>query len=379
MLKILIVRFRRVGDAVLTTSICSTLKKSIPDAEIHYVLNENIAPLFEHHPDIDKVIPFSDRELKSIFRYLKKIRQVMKEGKYDVIIDARSTINTMLFPLMSLRSKYRIGLKKSYTHLVYNYRVNNQKDPERRDVIQQLLMLANPLSSEFDIKEKPVFSLHCTAEEIEKYREYMTSMGVDHKKPVVVCAVATRIEHKMWPLEYMRDVILRILDKYKDAQLIFNYAGEREKALAHQLHEMLGRDPRIFINLEAKNIRELAAVLANSNFFFGNEGGPRHISQAFEIPSYAIFPPEVGIEKWLPNRTDNYQGIDPIDIDPVMTIDKNVSYEEKFRLITPNRVWEVLDGMLDKYLPKQEEEEEKSIEQAQTKRRRLVQYVHHFS
>lgn len=357
--RILIVRFRRVGDAVLTTSICSTLKKSIPNAEIHYVLNENIAPLFEHHPDIDKVISFSDKELKSLFRYLKKIRQIMKEGKYDIIIDARSTINTMLFPLMSLRSKYRIGLKKSYTHFIYNYRVNNQNDPNRTNVVQQLLMLANPLTAEFDINEKPIFSLHCTQEEIEKYKNYMISKGIDIAKPIVVCAVVTRLEHKMWPLEHMKDVIQRILNKYKDAQLIFNYAGEREKTLAYQLYDMLDQDPRIFINVEAKNIRELAAVLANSNFFFGNEGGPRHISQAFSIPSYAIFPPEIGMCKWLPNMADNYQGIDPTDIDPDKTADKTIPYEEKFRLITPNRVWEVLDTMLEKYLPKEEENKEK--------------------
>lgn len=358
--RILIVRFRRVGDAVLTTSICSTLKKSIPNAEIHYVLNENIAPLFEHHPDIDKVISFSDKELKSLFRYLKKIRQIMKEGKYDIIIDARSTINTMLFPLMSLRSKYRIGLKKSYTHFIYNYRVNNQNDPNRTNVVQQLLMLANPLTAEFDINEKPIFSLHCTQEEIEKYKNYMISKGIDIAKPIVVCAVVTRLEHKMWPLEHMKDVIQRILNKYKDAQLIFNYAGEREKTLAYQLYDMLDQDPRIFINVEAKNIRELAAVLANSNFFFGNEGGPRHISQAFSIPSYAIFPPEIGMCKWLPNMADNYRGIDPIDIDPDKTADKTIPYEEKFRLITPNRVWEVLDTMLEKYLPKEEENKEKT-------------------
>lgn len=372
--RILIIRFRRVGDAVLTTSICSTLKKSIPGAEIHYVLNESIAPLFEHHPDIDKVIPFSDKELKSIFRYLSKIRKIMKEGKYDIIIDARSTINTMLFPLMSLRSKYRIGLKKSYTHLIYNHRVNNQNDPSRTSAVQQLLMLANPLSSEFDINEKPMFRLHCTQEEVDKYKEYMVSMGIDIAKPVVVCAVATRLEHKMWPLEHMRDVIQRILDKYKDAQLIFNYAGDREKTLAYELYDMLGRDPRIFINLEAKNIRELAAVLANSNFFFGNEGGPRHISQAFEIPSYAIFPPGISMNKWLPNKADNYQGINPLDIDPTLTIDENVSYEEKFSLVTPNRVWEVLDAMLDRYLPKQENIKKKCIEDKE-----LIQYLHDFT
>ena len=52
--RILIIRFRQIGDSILAVALCSTLKKSFPDAEIHFVLNKNIAPLYEGHPDIDK-------------------------------------------------------------------------------------------------------------------------------------------------------------------------------------------------------------------------------------------------------------------------------------------------------------------------------------
>ena len=59
--KIIVLRFRRVGDAVISTVLCSSLKKTFPKARIDYVLNENIAPLFENHPDIDKIIRFPRR------------------------------------------------------------------------------------------------------------------------------------------------------------------------------------------------------------------------------------------------------------------------------------------------------------------------------
>ena len=63
--RILIIRFRQIGDSILAIALCSTLKKSFPDAEIHFVLNKNIAPLYEGHPDIDKVITFDKNENKS--------------------------------------------------------------------------------------------------------------------------------------------------------------------------------------------------------------------------------------------------------------------------------------------------------------------------
>ena len=71
--KVLVIRFRRIGDAVLSVVICSSIRKSFPEAEIHYVLNDHIAPLFENHPDIDKIITFSDEENNHFFKYLRNI------------------------------------------------------------------------------------------------------------------------------------------------------------------------------------------------------------------------------------------------------------------------------------------------------------------
>jgi len=39
------------------------------------------------------------------------------------------------------------------------------------------------------------------------------------------------------------------------------------------------------------SLRQLAALCANCSFYFGNEGGARHIAQALEIPSFAIYSP----------------------------------------------------------------------------------------
>ena len=59
---VLVVRFRQMGDAVLTTVICNTIRKTFPDARIDYVLNDNLAALFEGHPSIDRIITFTKEE-----------------------------------------------------------------------------------------------------------------------------------------------------------------------------------------------------------------------------------------------------------------------------------------------------------------------------
>ena len=124
--KILVIRFRQIGDAILSAALCSSLKRSFPDAEVHIVLNSGIAPLFSPHPDIDKVIPFTPAENKNLFKYSRKIYDVLSEEKYDVIVDLRSTTRTLLFSFLSLftgHKPYRVGGKKWYSTLLQNSNV----------------------------------------------------------------------------------------------------------------------------------------------------------------------------------------------------------------------------------------------------------------
>ncbi len=348
MIKILIIRFRRVGDSVISSSLCSSLKASIPNCEIHYILNEHIAPLYEHHPCIDKVISFTNEEMHNMTVYIKKCRRIVKETKYDIIIDTRSTLKTLFFSLFSLGTKYRIGRQKKYNYLIHNYRVNNKYDG-LRDNAQLTLALLDPLNKEYTITKDPHFKLYYTADEYTKYREYMEAQGIDFSRPVIVCAVTARLEYKVWDKNKMRSVLEHIINKY-DAQLIFNFGDNKEKESAQHLREMMSNDRHIFTNIEAKNLRELIALLANSNFFFGNEGGTRHISQALDIPSFAIYPPNIPLNNWLPNKSDRFQGIELKDIVLDISTYENLSFSEKFALIDANSVWKKADKMLERYL-----------------------------
>lgn len=352
--KILVIRFRRVGDATLSVTLCSSLRKSFPDAEIHYVLNENIAPLFSGHPDIDKIITFSDYDMDKSLRYLKKVRSIVTKDKYDIIIDTRATIKTLFFSLFSLRTPYRIGRKKQYNFLIHNYRVSNYQDGIR-DNVTLTLDLLNPLTKDFNIIKDPHFRLNSSDEEKKNFKSYLVSKGLDLQKPVILCAVVTRIEGKVWPKHKMANVLGRLLKKYPDVQLIFNYGGEKEKNAAISLYDYMGKPSGVFIDIEAKNLIEFKALLSFSDFFFGNEGGPRHIAQALGIPTFAIYPPCVKKAGWLPNPGPTNLGIELYDIDPKSAMDENLTYEEKLDKIDEDSVWISLDRMLQQTIGLKEE------------------------
>ena len=323
--KVLVIRFRRIGDAVLSVVICSSIRKSFPEAEIHYVLNDHIAPLFENHPDIDKIITFSDEENNHFFKYLRKVRQLMKTERYDVIIDTRATIKTLWFSAFSLRTKYRIGTSKFYNHFFHNYRVR----PLERE--RKLIMTTD-------------FRLYVTEQETAEFKSYMEQKGINFSRFIVVCTPFTRVAGKAWDMAKMKEILSRIIQRY-GAQLIFNYSRiEKEAALA--LYEDMGKDEHIFIDIEADSLRKLVSMLEIADFFFGNEGGPRHIAQACHLPGLAIYPPWVELPRWLPSNDSRYQSVSPFDMFPGQVIEGRTE-KELFDLLSVGYVWERLQPMMD--------------------------------
>ena len=110
-MKILVVRFKQIGDAILASVICKSLKETYPDAEIDYVLYDYVAPLFEHQQYLNKVISLSKEERKNPFKYLKKVWDVTRSD-YDIVMDIMSTPKSEVFTFFSRKAKY-----KKYTRI----------------------------------------------------------------------------------------------------------------------------------------------------------------------------------------------------------------------------------------------------------------------
>lgn len=338
--KILIIRFRQLGDTVLATALCSTLKRSFPGVEVHMVLNEGIAPLLARHPDVDRVITFSAAENGIFFKYVRKVWRVVRSGKYDVIIDMRSTVKSLFFSFSSLFSVHRplrVGRAKWYSRLFLNYCV----PATTGCAIDKNFQFAAALSAYAPIKRVDDFRLYVSEGEVQAMRECMCRNGVDFSKPVLLVGVTTKLLHKRWNMGYMHTVLRRLLARYGSVQMIFNYAPGREEDDAWELFEELGRPSAVKMGVEAHSLRSLMALCANCTFYFGNEGGARHIAQALGVPSYAIFSPVADKSVWLPRTAVPAHGVG-CDYDS-----QTADYYALFDAITPDAVCRELFPLLD--------------------------------
>lgn len=344
---ILVVRFRQMGDAILTTVVLNTLRKSFPNARIDFVLNKKIAPLFENHPSIDNIITFTDEERHSTLTYIRKVWHTVHAKHYDVIIDMRSTLNTMLFAMFSRGSDYRIGLRKSYARLGYNRIVN--KCGKGESMIDHNLAMVKPLEEVAKIEYTKDFTLGISEEEIADFKTYMEAQGIDFSKPVMLAGVAAKLKNKMWAEDRMTWVIRQITSKYPDLQIIFNFAPNEEEVIAKRIYNNLGKPANIFVNIQANSMRKLAAMAANISIYFGNEGGARHIVQAMGKPSFVICAPQSSKTTWIPQNNVPAEAISVFDIVPQEQINTD-DWGANYDFISQEEVFEKLNRFMDKHI-----------------------------
>ena len=108
-MKVLVIRFKQIGDVVLTSVLCNSIKRAFPEAKVDYLVHDVSAPMLEGQPFIDALIGLSVAERKSPLKFFRKVREIAKSN-YDIIIDATSTgLEVRGSVFMSRKAKYRIG------------------------------------------------------------------------------------------------------------------------------------------------------------------------------------------------------------------------------------------------------------------------------
>lgn len=342
-MKILVVRFKQIGDAILSSVICNTLKRTFPDAEVDYVVYEHISPLFKNHKYIDNVISITKEEQKNPFKYLAKVWKITRK-KYDIVIDIMSTPKSEFFTLFSLGSKYRIGRRKPKRGYTYNYKIDEPRDA--RDKVDKFLKMLKPLEKDYHITYDNNYVITLTFEERSQMRKRMLDAGIDFSRPVYICAANSRRKSKIYNTEKMKRIVERVRDELK-GQVIFFYSPD-EKDFIMKFYEKFEDKKDLFVNINTKSIRELAMVISNCDFFFGNEGGPRHLAQSLDIPSFAIFSPSASKKEWLSNANERHQGVESDDVGNC----ENLDYNGQYNLIDPDYVFDKIEKMSKKFIAK---------------------------
>ncbi len=334
-----------IGDVLTSSILFKALRDIYPKAELHYLIYPHTKAVVAHNPYIDKLVFFDPKILQSPLKFLKFTSAIKKE-RYDVTIDVYAKIATALISKRS-KAKIRISYKKQYIQFLYTHVFSLKKDPRALKTnagfaIENRMLLLQALHKSFPVQVKP--KIYLTEEEKYSAKNLLKSANLIGENVLMMGPLGSS-GAKTYPLPYFAK-ILDYITENTDAKLLFNYTPAQKAQIKALLkHCKKETNIRIHLNIYGKSLRDFLALTSQCNAFIGNEGGQVNMAKALDIPTFAIFSPQVTKEAWsIYEGKRNYA----IHVKEVVEKNKleNLSKEEKYQLFTPEKIFPKLEEFL---------------------------------
>lgn len=301
MIKILVVRYRFIGDMILTVPFLRNLRYNYPDAQIEMLVAPNSGEVIEDCPYVNKFI-YYDTTRKHKYENGKGKKQsfwhyvsLLKKEKYDkAYILKRSLTSALLCSFAGI--KERIG-----------YNTENRGFLLTKKVIydthkHESLCFLDVLKAD-GLKVKDTYLENWINEQSElKVNQLLKEQNVEEQEPIVVINAAASNPYKMWDLNNFAQIIEYITNKKGVRAVFIGAPTDYELYDKMQFAEKLKLNP---VNLCGRvSIKDSLAVLKRAKFILGNDSGNLHMASSVGtkvIGLYGAMP----IEKWAALGNDN--------------------------------------------------------------------------
>jgi heptosyltransferase-3 len=283
--KILIIQFRPAGDVLLLTPVVELLKERIPDAEIHFLVNEKESQLIEHFPLIDTIIPVRriSRRGLNFLRYIAATMQLMlkvRRERFDIVIDFIGNPRSAQITFLS-GAKMRIGRKVGLRSLAYNRRV--PRSPEKMNTVLKRINHLTALGIESTYRPP---RLHLSEQDKKFASDYIGSLGGDDTRPIIFLAPNSPRPARRWKAESFMAAGKQLVEEYGARVLLAWGPGEEE--YTEHIRAGIGGDAEM---IPLTNLTEMAAIISHADLMISNCSGTKHIANAVGVRTIAVYGP----------------------------------------------------------------------------------------
>lgn len=296
--RILVIKFRHIGDVLLTAPLISTLKLCIPGSRVCAVVKPGTEAMLEGHPELDAlyVVPQRKKEesrLRFFLRTLGFIRQLRRE-QFDLAINTTEGDRGILLAWL-IGAKERWGLVKKGHEKGWQARLLTRQflplDRMAHTVIRNLAFAA-PLG----LPECREVKLHVPEADHARVRALLGQHGVTPETKLIHCHPASRWLFKCLPAVTVAGVIDHLqAEGYRVALTCAPDPREREL-----LNAIIAACKTTPIDLGGQlTLKQTAALSAQSRLFFGVDSAPMHMAAAMGKATVGVFGPSGGYE-WGP-------------------------------------------------------------------------------
>lgn len=274
-MKILVIKFRFIGDVLLTTPLISNLKAHYPDASIHFALNSGTQAVIENNPQIDKIHIYERNSInksnifKKLWLEIKYALRLRKE-KFDIVINTEMSDRGIF--LAKFCGAKTIVSHKSNSQILNKF-ITNISNPSGHIVMQNL--------SAITALDKEILSTKVSL----YFKNYDLSLPPNfiHIHPMA------RFNYKCLSDEIMAKIIdFCELELDKRVVLTCDKNQNEIDRMGHILSLCVSK-PIVFMgNL---TLDQVAFLSSKSDLYIGVDTAIMHIAAANNIPCIALFGP----------------------------------------------------------------------------------------
>ncbi len=294
--RILVMRYRFIGDTLLTVPFLRNLRAAYPDAIIDMLVAPNSGEVLRDCPYIDELLMFdttrkhryenpnSKAEKRSFWHYV----QFLRARRYDTaFVLKRSFSSSGLAFLAGIPE--RIGFDTEGRGFLLTKRVPYPKAMHEVDCFLEVLKAAA-----IPVRDRHLESWQ-QPEELEKARQCLPeTVG----KQVVLHLTSSNIA-KQWPEEHALQLAQWLLNPENNH--VHCLGAPSDAALYESLRQKLlpMQRERFHIHCGKFSLLESMAFLKQMDLVVGVDSGTLHMASAVDVPMVALFGP-MDERKWGP-------------------------------------------------------------------------------
>ena len=344
--KILVMRYRFIGDTVLTVPFLRNLREAYPIAQIDLMLEPFSGQVIEGCPYVDRVIPF---EFRTIHTYSKQTERsalrgyahywsMIRRERYDAVFVLKRSLSSALLAWAACIPR-RIGFATEGRGMLLTDPVPYKHDQhEVENFLDCLRVLDIPIrSTSLELWPDPAAE--------KKAQALLSAVGWKTSDFKIIIHAAASLPAKQWPVERFAAVMRKLKNNHRAR---FIYTGAQGDAALYA--ELEGHGPFGGLDLCGKTrVRENISVYRGADLFFGVDSGPMHMAAAMGIPVVALFGP-TDERKWGPWGENHTVVTKRLSCRPCKP--HKCRNNECMRKITVDEAYEALEKKIHQIFPK---------------------------
>lgn len=286
--RVLVVRLRSIGDAVLSTPSLFALKRFLPHASVDILLEDWVAPVLDGLPYVNDVIRLQRKSTSARARVARQLRA----NRYDVVYNLHGGTTATLLT-RATGAKHRVGYQ------TYQYaQLHNHLSPsssslwgqnKTHSVEQQLALLG---WTGVPVSDRPPTQLAVTKAATATVAGRLQSAGLADTSFAVIHPAAAFATKQWAPANFGKIVVE--LANWGISVVIITASTE-----ASLIDEVMQNTSAPALPITDLSLPEITALLASARLFIGNDSGIAHIAAAVETPAVVIFGSS-NIAHWRP-------------------------------------------------------------------------------